>query len=198
MSRNKIKGAIIVNYVRMIRASKDLPWGEYLTKEDMELVHGNIMPSTWYPLEVFEHVGYAVFMLMGKGDLNVARAFGALSVQETFSRVYQKVLFQEKDMVSVLKKFVVLRKQFIRFEDPDFDSMSMELIEDNKVKMILKAPEFNKYIKPYTHQVAGAFEKLLEMSDAKDIRVNIVSIQSETEPGSEIEITWSGMAEKKE
>jgi hypothetical protein len=191
MSQDKVKGVLLMDFARIIHANKDLPWDKYLTREDMGLIQGRIMPSTWYPFEAFERIGYAVFKLVGKGDLKNARAFGAFTIQETYHKVYENVLFQEKDPTALLKKFVILRKQFIRFQDTDFDPLKMELLEDNKVKMIIKASEPSEYIEPYANRLAGSFEKLLEMAGAKDIQVKILKVQSKTEPASEIELTWS-------
>ncbi len=157
----------------------------------MDLVQGRIMPSTWYPFDAFERIGYAVFKLVGKGDLNTARVFGAFTMQETYHKVYENVLFQEKDPTTVLKKFVTLRRQFFKFQDTDIDPLKMKALEENKVKMIIKAPEPSEYLEPYANQLAGGFEKLLEMAGAKDVQAKILKIQSETEPTSEIELTWS-------
>ncbi len=190
MIEGKVKGALLIDYVRIIRANKDMPWDEYLKEGDMTLVNGQVIPSTWYPLDAFERIGYAIFMLLGKGDLKVAKAFGALTMQETFHKIYQNVIFKDQDPVSVLNKFVVLRKQFIKFSDPELESLKLEKLDDNKVRLILKAPEPSKYIEPYAHQITGGFEKLMDMIGIKDAKVSIIKIQSETEPASEIEVTW--------
>lgn len=190
MSEDKVKGILLMDPVRFIRANKDLPWEEYLTREDMELVKGNILPSTWYPFDVFERVGYAVFMLIGKGDFNLAKAFGAFTVQETYKKVYENLLFNEKDPLSLLKKFLAMRKQFFRFKDPDFEFREMEVIEENRVRIRSRAPGVSKYLEAYAHHLAGSFEKLLEMAGANEVQVKILEIQSESIPATVIDITW--------
>jgi hypothetical protein len=190
-NQDQIKGVLLMDFARIIRANKGLPWEEYVTGDDMELIQGKIMPSTWYPFDVLARIGYAVFMLVGKGDLKNAWSFGAFAMQDTFHKVYENVLFQENNPESLLKKFIVLRKQFIRFHDPEFETLKLEVSGPGRARIIFKLPEVNRYIEPYTHQLAGGFEKLLELAGAGDVSVNVNKIQSETEPASEIELAWS-------
>jgi hypothetical protein len=186
---------MLIDFARIIRANKNLPWDQYLTREDMGLIQGNIYPVTWYPFEAFERISYTVFMLIGKGDLMNARTFGAFTIQDTFHKVYGDVLFRDKDPVAVLKKFVTLQEKFFKFQDIS-DPLKMELLEGNKVKIIIRAPsalgiEYT-HMEAYTHYLAGAFQKVIE-GCAKGVRINIIKIQSETEPASEIELTWSNI-----
>jgi hypothetical protein len=190
-TQDQIKGILLVDFARIIRARKDLPWDKYLIEEDMNLIQGKIMPGAWYPIEILERVGYAVFVLVGKGDLKNAWAFGAFTIEDTFRKVYKNILFDKLDPVEMITKFILLRKQFTKFSDPDFETLKLESLGENRAKVIFKIPRLGVYIGPYTHQLAGGFEKLLEMSGARDIQVNILKIQSETEPASEIELSWS-------
>ena len=95
MSQGKVKGVMLIDYVRMIRANKGLPWEEYLTKEDMDIVNAKIFPSSWYSVEIMERMGQAVFLLIGKGDLEMAKIFGEITIQDTFHDVYKDMLFDK-------------------------------------------------------------------------------------------------------
>jgi hypothetical protein len=204
MSEDKVKGVMLIDLVRIVRANKELPWDEYLTKDEMDLIQGKIMPSTWYPFEVFEHIGYAVFMLEGGQDVKNSWNFGRFTIEDTFQKVYSNVLFKEKDPLSVIKRFVTLRKQFFRYEDPGFESMNMESLGDNKVRIIIRTSFASKPrkvaedIKSYSgklsasfaNQLAGSFQRLLEIAGARDIKVEVIKIQSDPDSATELEIAW--------
>ncbi len=191
MKGDSVKGAVLIDFVRIVRANPEMPWEKYMTSGDMELVRSKVMPSAWYPFEALCRIGYAVFMLTGKGNLDAAKGFGSFSMQDTFQKVYKDVLFGEKDPLSALSKFVTLRNQFVKFRDSGFESLKMEKIAENRVRMTVKAPEYDRYIEPYAYHFAGATEKLLELSGAKDVGSRIIKIQSRTEPATEIEFSWS-------
>ncbi len=190
MNDDQIKGVLLVDFARIYHANRNLPWEKYLTEGDLELVQGKIMPSSWYPFSVLERIGYAVFMLVGKGDLKNAWAFGAFTMHDTYRKIYQNVLFDKIDPAEVIKKFIVLRKQFIKFRQPGFDVLKLEMTGENQAMITFKLPQNGNYIEPYTHQIAGGMEKLLELSGARDVQVDIKRIQSDTESASEIELKW--------
>ena len=54
-----VKGGLIIDYVKMIRAIPQLPWAEHLTPEELEQVQQLILAASWYPLELFQQIGRA-------------------------------------------------------------------------------------------------------------------------------------------
>lgn len=191
MSKNLVKGTILIDFVRLIRANQNLPWDKYLTPEDINFMKTRIMPSSWYPMEIYERMGYATFMLIGKGDLKNSRAFGAFSTQETFYNVYKNILFKEGESpISMLKRFVVLRKQFSKHEDSSLEVMILEELENNKVVMKVAAPENGKFLEPYAYHLSGMLEKLLEIAGAQNPKAEILKMESEKEREIIIELSW--------
>ena len=77
----KVKGTLIIDYVRIIRANRERSWDRWLAKEDWEIIDGQVLPSNWYPYESFRRIGFAVFKEIANSDLNVAQQFGRLTIR---------------------------------------------------------------------------------------------------------------------
>lgn len=47
MDELKVKGTVLLDYVRLIKAVKDKNWDKYLTDADKQIINGRILPSLW-------------------------------------------------------------------------------------------------------------------------------------------------------
>jgi hypothetical protein len=60
LNDKKVKGSILVDFVRMIRNFKNLDWNRYLKPEDWEVINSLILSTKWYPLGTYSKCSYAV------------------------------------------------------------------------------------------------------------------------------------------
>ena len=73
-------GTLFVDYVRMLRARKDIDWAKYFSPEDLPYLTTRIAPDGWYPMATFERMGLAILDLVAQKELETVKAFGAASV----------------------------------------------------------------------------------------------------------------------
>ena len=72
----RVKGTLLLDYVRMIRANKELDWDEYLETEDWEVINSQILSSQWYSYDSFRRIAYGVFKVIGKSEnLSISRDY---------------------------------------------------------------------------------------------------------------------------
>ena len=81
----EVKGTLILDFVRIVRANKDRDWKKWLSPEDLEIANGRIFPAAWYPYRSFVNIAFAVFKEIGGGDPDVAREFGKFSISGLLS-----------------------------------------------------------------------------------------------------------------
>ena len=43
----QVKGTVLIDLVKQVRAEKDKNWGEYLTAKDMEIIDSEVLTSSW-------------------------------------------------------------------------------------------------------------------------------------------------------
>lgn len=183
MSR-KVKGALFVDYVRMIRGSKHLDWGAILGPEDRGLVGERILPEAWYPMEVFERIGNAILQQIAGGDLSLVRLWGRLSVDE-LTALYDGLLVQGDPRESLMR-FNVLRGSFF-----DFPAVEITMLIDNKAHVAIDYQMGDTAEEAATQQTLGFFERLLEAAGARDVYATLLSRRWIGEPRTVLQLTWS-------
>ena len=179
----KIKGTMIIDHVRLIRANKDKDYGEYLTDEDWEIINGKVLPSNWYPYESFRRIAYASFMVIGQADPENARTFGRFAMRNMV-KVY-KTLLVPGDPVASVEKLAALRRTFY---DGDIGTQLKEKGE-NWLIYEIKAPKEEtdrKRWEAYTWHLSGNLEELVEQSGGKDVQSSR-DFKGET---AEIKVAW--------
>ena len=75
-----VRGALFVDYVRMIRALKGVAWAKHLQPADMPYLEARIDPTAWYPMATFERMGLAILAEIAHDQLELVEAFGRASV----------------------------------------------------------------------------------------------------------------------
>jgi hypothetical protein len=179
----QVKGSLLVDFVKMIRATPDLPWADHLPAEDLELVNQMILPASWYPLESFQRIGLAVFKLVAKENYDMLRAYGRSQADK---------LHQENPgMVSqgrpgdTLEKQRVIQQRFYSFDLTESEDVGPGHIivhiytnpEEVGVKMMI---EIN----------SGQVERLIELSGGTNIEVKLIEAVWEGADRSSLEVKW--------
>jgi len=184
MSERKVKGSILMDYVRMIRANKDREWDKYLTDEDWEIINDRVLPSVWYPLETFRRAGLAAFYELGAGDLDKVRAWGRISLEQLVKGIYKTVI-SEPDPMKALERFVLLRQQFFNFAD-----MRFEKLGDKHAKIWIAYEPEEKGAEPYAAQLEGTFQRMVEIAGGVNVKTAVSPGEWEGNKGMEFDIIW--------
>ena len=106
-------GTLFVDYVRMLRARKDIDWAKYFTPSDLPYLTQRIAPDAWYPMETFERMGLAILDLIAQKELETVKAFGAASVDWLAEQ--HPALLEKGDPRESIMRFQVLRQSFFDF-----------------------------------------------------------------------------------
>ncbi len=184
MADRKVKGSMLLDQVRMIRANKDKDWDKYLKPEDWEIINGRILPSMWYPLEIFQRCGLGVFNLVAGGNLDIVRARGRARGKELFGEIY-KSLVADPDPLKALDRFVLIQGQIFSWSTLEF-----EKIDDKHAKMSSSYDSDDPSNKPYCYQLMGYLDQLVEMAGGKNARIELTAKQWEGDPATIFDITW--------
>lgn len=180
----KVKGILFVDYVRMIKSKKELDWHMYLKPMDLTYLKERIDDEAWYPMETFERMGVAILRLMALGNIDLVRLWGRLSVEDLIKT--HGTLVIEGDPMESLMRFQVLRRSFFNFE-----AIYLEYISSDYAKLEICYDMGNEAEEAATYQSLGFFERLLEVSGAKDINFKFTSKLWEGDPTTILEISWN-------
>jgi uncharacterized protein (TIGR02265 family) len=184
MDDRKAKGTMFLDFVKMIKANKHLDWGKYLQPGDWDVIDSIILPSKWYPFDVYYRCSMAVFDLIGKGSLEAAHANGRMMGEKLFETTYRSVV-QRKDPMLGLSQFVATYGALF-----NFSRMHMEKLGPKHCRIFHDYDAKDKANIAYCHQLKGIFEVLLQKADGKNGKVMIGTKQWENAPSTAFDISW--------
>ena len=180
----QIKGSLIMDYVKLIRANKDKDWSKWLTPEDMDIVEDRVLPSNWYPFDSWQRMGAAVFNEVAGRNLDLIKSFGPM-VMENLLKTYKSVLVPDDPLESI-KRFERLRRNFIKGVESD---LFIAEEEPGRVKVKMMARERDKEIgdpEAFAFAVSGCIEGLVKKAGAKNVSASV----SEGSNDYDIDINW--------
>ncbi len=182
----KVKGTVLIDLVKQVRSAKDRNWEKYLTAEDMELINGEIMTSSWYPDDFFYRLSLAVFKVTGESNLDNSFAYGQLTAHN-MADVYKNVIVQN-DPATTIERFVSRRKSF--FSTDYQDSERNQVIKDDKKVTIytisdkkIRGTEVSEVI---MYSVMGVAHELATIVGGHNVQSHLVKHNE----GFKITISW--------
>jgi hypothetical protein len=178
-----VKGALFLDYVRMIRKRKEVDWSKHLTEEDRTILGQMILPSEWYPLETYQRCGVAVLHEIAKGDVQTVRVWGRQSMDELI-KIY-KNLTEQADPLRALAKLQLLRRRFY-----DFEGLELFPQDGNRVQVKVDVAFGGVADEAYAYQMLGMVERLLELNGAKKILSKFIQKVWQGAPHTTIEFSW--------
>ena len=184
MDQQHVKGTMLADMVRMIRANKDRNWHDYLEEGDWEIVNGRVFPAKWYPLEVFQRLGYATFKVLAGGDLATVRMFGKMRGEVLFGEVYTSALTVQ-DPARALNHYTKIYKSLF-----DFSTIEFEQVGSNHVIITHDYDPDDEANTPYCYLMMGYFDALIEMTGGTNGHIDLTSKQWEGAPTTVFDITW--------
>jgi len=186
----EVKGSLLLDVVRLIRANKDRDWKKYLNDRDLEIIQSQILPSSWYPLDTYERAELAIYQEIGKGKIENALVWGRFAMDDLVKRVYQN-LIEEQDPLLALERFALFRKTLFRSSDPDFQPIEFKQLGPNNARITIKLNHPLELFEVYAHQSMGSFERLVELAGGKDGKVAMVEHDWKgSRPYAVLEISW--------
>jgi len=126
----QVKGTIIMDLVKQVRVARDNNWSEYLTPEDMEMVNGEIMTSSWYPDDFFYRLSLAVYKIIGQSSMDACFAYGQLTAHN-MAEVYKNIVV-DGDPATTIDRSVTRRQSFFSTEFQETEKTRLEK-EDGRI-----------------------------------------------------------------
>jgi hypothetical protein len=179
-----VKGPMILDYVRLIRANRGRDWDRYLEPEDWKIVDSQIFTTNRYPYEAFRRIGFAVFKIIGGGDLNVARGFGRFTMKNILA-IYKDAILVPGEPLASMNKLARLRRTFM---DGEADTRVIESGPGWARYLLVTPPEEKdqERLTAYCHQLTGHLEELVEQTGKK---LNAAEVTL-TDQGYQILMKW--------
>lgn len=184
MQDRNVKGTMLLDMIRMIRANKDLPWDEYLDAEDWKTISSIILQSNWYPIELYQKLGWAVFQVVAKGNLELVRARGRARGKELFGDIYKSIVANNGPL-EALNAFV---KRYCTLFN--FSILRFEKVEEKNARIYHDFKLDHPVFVAYCHQLIGHFEALIEMTGGKNSKIELIAKQWEGAPATIFDIAW--------
>jgi len=184
MSEKQVKGSIMLDYVRMIRANRDKDWQKYLEPEDWEIVNGRILPSVWYPFDTFQRCGLAAFHLIANGNVDLVQAWGRISMEQLVKGIY-KSMIADPVPSKALDRFILMRRQFF-----NFSVLELEQVSEKQAEIWLFRDPDDPGTEPYSAQLKGGFERLIELAGGHNPKITFFPTERDGKKCNEFDITW--------
>src|SRR5260221_4163296 len=165
----------------MLRAHKDVDVSPYLAADDLPWLSTRIEPGLWYPMETFERLGVAILREIARGDLQLVKHFGRVSLDALVE--HYDNLVAPGDPNDSLVRFRVLRQSFF-----DFPALEIEDVLENAAAATVSYGMGAVAEEAATWQTMGFFERLLERSGGSPVRVTLTGRSWLGGPKTRVEI----------
>jgi len=178
-----VKGSVFIDLVRMIKKEKSGVYDKYLTSKDREIISPKMWPSGWYPYETYKHCLEAIFGVIAKNDLKVAKEWGRRTFEAVMASTY-KDLLKRSDPFSFIKQFETINRSI-------YDFGSTEIVAEGENRALYKLSSFDaKFVLLY-YIIQGWTERGLELSGAKSVKSEFVTESWEGHPFTSMRFTWT-------
>jgi len=179
---SRVKGTILIDFVKTIKADQTGVYDAYLADEDRELINSRILPSAWYPYDFFINCFTAVAQQLAKGDMKVVHEWGRIYGEAIITGVYRGMVKEGAPMDSLKKYGTHIRNLF------DFGEIEVKPLTDSSAEIMIRG--FKPDFEPQYHMMAGWVERSLELCGAKDINFTLKQKTWEGDPQTSAEISW--------
>lgn len=178
----KVKGTMLVGFVKAIRADKSGVYHSYLTDQDREIVSQRILASAWYSFETYKKCFQAVVQVAAKGDMAVVREWGRDYAESILKEVYKNIIVENNPQEIFMKMRQI---QKLLFDFGDFDG---SVVSEKKIRLQIK--DFDPKFEAFYQLIRGWFEMSLELGGAKNVQSQFTAKSWEGDPETSIELAY--------
>jgi hypothetical protein len=178
-----VRGVLFADYVRMIRSQKSVDWKRHLSEADLGYVVARVDPDAWYPMESFERMGNGILDEIAAGDVEAARMWGRISVDQL--RAKNPMLVADGDPLETLMRFRVLRSTFF-----DFDALDVRSVSSTHATILVHYYMGAKAEEAASFQTMGFFERLLDVAGASAVSARFTKRSWAGDGETVLELEW--------
>jgi hypothetical protein len=184
MTSRHVRGSLFVDYVRLIRARKEVDWSKYLEPEDFAFLREPIDDAGWYPTATFERFGLGILHAVANSSVEMVRNWGRFQV-DAMLRLQPEILAHNSPRESLMR-VVVHRKGFF-----DFDVLTTKEISDGHAVFELDYQMSHVAELAACMQTIGAFEELVTRAGGREVVARFTRRAWEADGCTAFEVTWS-------
>lgn len=184
MARGKVKGVLFVDYVRMMRARKDVDWSAHLSPEVLALLDQRIEAEAWYPMEAFEQFGLAILAQMPGERLERVRLWGRATTDALIEAT--PMLVVPGDPRESLMRFFIQQGSYF-----DFEVFRMGAINDTSARVTIAYGMGPEAEEAAATQAEGFFARLLELAGAQTVWAGFVQASWHTDAPTVLSLEWT-------
>jgi len=178
----RVKGSLLVNWVRAIRADKAGAYPPLLSDEAREVVQRHIGTASWYPYAAYRSCFDAVVKVVLDGDLAGVRQWGRIYGEQIMLETYGMILDEESPM-GVLERYAVTWEFFY-----DFGQARVEGLGEGQA--LFSISDFDPDFEALYVLIEGWLERSLELVGSKDLTIETVERTWKGAPRTSYRITW--------
>ncbi|MBX3193211.1 MAG: hypothetical protein KF819_39875 [Labilithrix sp.] len=178
-----VKGILFADYVRMIRGHKTVEWRQHLEDSDLRYLVSRVEPDAWYPMATFERMGNAILKEIASGDVDAARMWGRVSVDQL--RLATPSLVADGDPLETLMRFRVLRSTFF-----DFEALEVRTAAPDHASIAIQYHMGPTAEEAASFQAMGFFERLLVIARAEAVEARFVKRSWAGDKHTVLELHW--------
>ena len=155
---------------------------EAMPEEYRKHFSGDREPMQWYPMKGQEAFMHATEKTFGKGDYQECAKIGRFSCEDAFGGLYK--MFLEMGKPHTIIRRGPLAWRLIN----ETGELEIEVMSEQETKA--KITEFEDPDKCHCWYLVGYFEKILELSGGKNVKVKELQCMLEGADCCEYEATW--------
>lgn len=178
-----VKGSLLLDFANMIETSPGLPWSDHLLPEDLELIGQMILPASWYPVESFQRIGLAAFVLLAKENYAIIRAYGR-SLADKLNEEYPGMVCKGRASGTIEKHRAIQERLY------SFEITRAEQIGPGHIAVHIYTTPEEVGVRPMMEINSGTVERLIELSGGRNIEVKVTEAVWEGADRSTLEVKW--------
>jgi hypothetical protein len=179
-----VKGVLFVDYVRMAKAHKQVPWDVVLDPGDVHYLEDRIDPAAWYPMATFERLGNAILRHVASNSLMPAQLWGRYSA--ALLHTANPMLLAPGDPLESINRFRVLRQTFF-----DFDALAIPLLHPGAAQIVIRYHMGRVAEEAACYQTMGFFEGLVELAGGTNVDARLRQRAWDGDPQTRLDLSWT-------
>ncbi len=169
--------------IKQIKKDKSGACDKYLTDKDRQIMSQKILPSIWYPYELYKHGLTAIFEVFAKKDPEVAREWGRNAAQAAMTTMYSAFI-TTGDPLSFINNYKSVHGKI-------YDFGKIEVIEEKPNQVLVKLKELDPECVPIFYIIQGWLERGMELCGAKNAKLDFLTKSWEGKPDTTLRISWA-------
>ncbi len=181
----QVKGSLFTLIVKTIKANKSGAYNDLLTDRDREIISQKILPSVWYPFDVYKSCFKALVKVEAKGRMEIIRKASRREGGTIMTSIYKSAIIEGNPKRSL--------EAFVRFFKLMFDFGRMDVNELSDNHFIVHYLDFDPDFIAFYFAARGWTEKFIELVIGEDKNVDSELLEKSWEGADKtiIKYTWS-------